>query len=100
MATYAAKGLNVSCRTINGEAFIFNQETKSLLKLEEVASFIWDQINGTRTVEEITAICCDTFEGDPEVIQSSVQAFIAELKDKNTVVLSAEPFEEEYRSAC
>lgn len=36
MNSYIAKGINVSCRTIESEAFIFNQETRLLLKLDEV----------------------------------------------------------------
>ena len=100
MDNYAAKGMNVSCRTIDGEAFIFNQETRLLLQLDGVASFIWDQINGTKTIKEISDACCQAFAGEAKEIQSSVQTFINDLKDKNVVVLSTEPFPEEMISAC
>ena len=100
MSNYAAKGINVSCRTIDGEAFIFDQETRLLLQLDGVASFIWDQINGTKTIKEISYVCCQTFSGEAEEIQSSVQTFINDLEDKNVVVLSTEPFSEEVISAC
>ena len=100
MNSYVAKGMNVSCRTIDGEAFIFDQETRLLLQLDGVASFIWDQINGTKTIKEISDACCQVFAGEAEEIQSSVQAFISDLEDKNVVVLSTEPFPEEVSSAC
>jgi hypothetical protein len=100
MDNYAAKGMNVSCRTIDGEALIFDQETRLLLQLDSVASFIWDQINGTKTIKEISDVCCQVFAGEAEEIQSSVQAFINDLEDKNVVVLSTKPFPEEVISAC
>ena len=100
MDNYVAKGMNVSCRTIDGQAFIFDQGTRLLLKLDEVGSFIWDQINGTKTIKQISEICCQSFSGDKEDIQSSVQEFINDLHDKNVVVFSAESFKEEMISAC
>lgn len=100
MDCYAAKGMNVSCRTIDGAAFIFDQDKRVLLKLDEVGSFIWDQIDGVKTVEQISEICCQTFAGDKEEICLSVREFIDDLRNKNVVALSTEPFGEEMTSAC
>lgn len=100
MDSYAAKGLNVSCRTINGEAFIFDQNTRLLLKLDEVGSFIWDQIDGLKTIEQISELCCQTFVGDKEYIQLAVREFIDDLHNKNVAALSTEPFQGEMISAC
>lgn len=100
MDSYAAKGINVSCRTINGEAFIFDQNTRLFLKLDEVGSFIWDQIDGVKTVEQISEICCQTFAGDKEDIQLAVREFIDDLHNKNVAALSTEPFREEMTSDC
>lgn len=100
MDSYAAKGINVSCRTIDGEAFIFDQNTKLLLKLDNIGSFVWDQIDGLKTIKQISEICCQIFEGDKEYIQLSVKEFINDLRDKNVTVLSMEPFREEMISAC
>ena len=95
MDCYVAKGINVSCRTINGEAFIFDHNTRLLLKLDEVGSFIWDQIDGEKTLKQISEICCQTFMGNKEEIQLSIQDFIDDLYSKNVVVLSAKPIQEE-----
>lgn len=101
MDCYVAKGINVSCRTIDGEAFIFDQNTRLLLKLDEIGSFIWDQINGTKTIGQVAKICCKTFPDDKEDdILLSVQEFINDLHDKNVVVFSNEPFEGVMISAC
>ena len=100
MNNYAAKGMNVACRTIEGEAFIFDQETKLLLKLDEVGSFIWDQIDGTKTIKQISEICCQVFAGEEKDIRLSIQEFINNLHSKNVVVLSIEPFPKEVTSVC
>jgi hypothetical protein len=92
--------MNVSCRTIDVEAFVFAQETRLLLKLDKVGSIIWYQINGTKTIEEICDNCYLTFSGDREEIQGAVREFIVDLHEKKVVVLSVEPFGEEMISAC
>lgn len=100
MNHYVAKGINVSCRTIDGEAFIFDQQTRILMKLDIVGSIVWDQIDGTKTVEQISDFCCEVFEGDRKEIQTAIKEFINDLHSKNVVVFSTEIFEEEMRSAC
>lgn len=100
MNRYAAKGINVSCRTINGEAFILDQATRALHKLDKVGSFIWDQINGLRTIADISNMCSKEFEGDTEEIRKSVQEFIDTLCDKRIAEQSSEPFEKEMISDC
>ena len=100
MDSYAAKGIKVSCRTINGKAFIFDQNTRFLLQLDEIGSFIWDQIDGTRTIEQIAEICCQTFAGDKEDIDLAVLEFIYDLHNKNVAAFSTKPFEGVMISAC
>lgn len=97
---YAAKGLNVSCRTLNGEAYIFNQRTRSLMKLDKVGSFIWDLIDGSRSIVEIASTVSETYQGDGEEVKGAVADFVDELVEKDVVVLSAEPFKGEMLSAC
>lgn len=100
MNYYVAKGINVSCRTIDGEAFIFDQETRILMKLDRVGSIIWDQIDGTKTIGQISDFCCEVFEGGRKEIQTAIKEFINDLRSKNVVVFSLEVFEEEMRSDC
>jgi len=97
---HVAKSMNISCRTISGEAFIFNQETRELIKLDKVGSFIWDQIDGIKTIQIITENCIKTFEGDEETIKQSVEEFIRELCNKNVAVLATKPFPKEMTSVC
>jgi hypothetical protein len=100
MENYVAKGINISCRTIDGAAYIYDQNTKMLLKLDEIGSFIWDQINGLRKIEQISILCQEEFSGDISDIQLAVQEFVNELNDKGVVVLSTCPYEGVMVSAC
>lgn len=100
MPTFVAKGINVSCRTIEGEAFIFNHETKVLLQLNEVGSFVWDQIVGNQTIDGVLEKCIKEFTGDVQEVRNSVKEFIYELFRKNVVTLSSEPLPEEMTSVC
>jgi hypothetical protein len=100
MNRYVAKGINVSCRTIAGTAYIFDQQTRVLLQLDQVGSIIWDHINGTRTVDEIADICCTIFSGDNEEIRIAVHEFIDDLVKRNVAATSMTIFVEEMISAC
>ena len=93
ISDYVAKGINVSCRTIDGEAFIFDEDTRNLLRLDKVGSFIWDQIDGLKTIEEILAICCHAFTDDEENIRKAVLDFINDLQENNVVVFAGKAFE-------
>lgn len=100
MQKYVAKGINVACRTIEGNAFIFREDTRNLLKLDPVGSFIWDQINGCRTQDQISEICCSFFEGSKEEIASCVIEFITTLVDAGVIDLSDKSFKGVMVSAC
>jgi hypothetical protein len=97
---YITKGINISCRTIGGIAFIFKHDTRELLELDKVGSFIWDQLNGCKTIEEILVDCCNAFEGNQEEISESVREFITILVSKEVAVCATEPFKGVMASAC
>lgn len=100
MSKYVAKGINVACRTIDGNTFIFREDTRVLMKLDQVGSLIWDQINGCRTIGQISEICCNAFNSDREEITSGVAEFVATLVDSGVAVVFGKPFEGVMASAC
>lgn len=73
------KSKRVSTNTIDGFSFIYLEDTKETLQLDEVASFIWNQINGVKNVSEIIDNCTNHFEGDPSEIRTSVSEFFNTL---------------------
>lgn len=69
------KSKRVSTNTIDEIAFIYLEDTKELIKLNEVASFIWKQIDGNKIIYEIIAHCVDCFEGNDYEIKRGVFDF-------------------------
>ena len=73
------KSKMVSTNTIEGISFVYLEDTKEVIKLDEVASFIWNQIDGIRKNSEIIDNCIDFFEGNPCEIRTSVSEFFDTL---------------------
>ena len=69
----------MSTNTIDGISFVYMEDTKELLELDEVASFIWRQIDGNKMVSEIIANCINCFKGDSNEIETSVSNFFNTL---------------------
>jgi hypothetical protein len=97
---YIAKGINVSCRTIDDETFVFREDTRELIHLNDVGSIIWDQINGLKTVGEIAEFCCQNFTGNREEIRACANEFLDSLLGRGVAVSSNKQFKGVMASAC
>ncbi|MFH1956065.1 MAG: PqqD family protein [Patescibacteria group bacterium] len=95
---FAAKGINVSCRMIDGLSYIYLEDKKQLLRLDEVGSFIWEQINGAKTVSEIIKTCLQEYEGDGKEIMESVRVFLETLLREKMIKISINKFKGVMRS--
>jgi hypothetical protein len=51
----------------------------SVYTLNETGAFIWDQIDGRRTIEEITGLLTEEYEIDRESAEKDVFTFIENL---------------------
>lgn len=51
----------------------------SVYTLNETGAFIWDQVDGTRSLREITQALKEAFEVDEITAESDVQKFIEEI---------------------
>lgn len=89
------KGINISCRTIDGFSYIYIENEKRLLKLNEVGGFIWEKINGTKTVKQIIKICLSEYEGDKEEITQAVLEFFDILLKEKVIKISQRKIKEE-----
>jgi len=89
---FLAKGINISCSTIDGISYIYVENEDELLKLDEVGSFIWCQINGKKTVREIVNYCLSEYTGDEKEIIEHVKSFIGMLLKEKILVSSSHIF--------
>ena len=80
----------VAARIIDGEAVIVLPESGQVNILNEVGSRIWELIDGTRSLGEITAIIVAEYNVTAEQAERDVEEFIQELVENKMLVLSDE----------
>lgn len=95
---FIAKGINVSTRTIDGCSFIYLEDRKELLQLNEIGSFIWEQIDGAVTGAAIIQKCLQEYNGNELEITQSVIEFVDLLFQEKMIEISSEPFKGVMRS--
>lgn len=91
--SYLAKGLNVSSRILLGVAYIYVEDRLEFLTLNETGTFIWSQINGIQTADEIAQKATEVFEGPQEEVGQAIFAFLESLEEQGIVVVSEAVFE-------
>lgn len=80
----------VAARIIDGEAVIVLPESSQVNVLNEVGSRIWEFIDGTRSVGEITEAIVAEYEVSNEQAGRDVNEFIQELVENRMLVLADE----------
>jgi len=83
-ARFAKKGEFVS-RSIAGETLLVPVRGRvgdldCIYSLSEVASLIWNRIDGQATVQQLVEGVCTEFDVSPETAQSDTLQFIAQLQ--------------------
>jgi len=79
------KNSNTASRIIEGRAYVILPDQSRLFQLNEVGTFIWDEISRERTVQELVKAVCDEFEVDPETAGKDVVEFLGVLAEKKLV---------------
>jgi hypothetical protein len=58
----------------------------SIYNLNEVGSFIWEQLDGEKTLLDITNMIVEEFEVSPEQAQADLREFVSQLKEINAIL--------------
>jgi coenzyme PQQ biosynthesis protein PqqD len=87
---YPAFHPQVAARIIDGEAVIVLPESSQVNVLNEVGSHIWELIDGTRSVGEITKMIVAEYDVTAEQAERDVEEFTQELVDNKMLVLADE----------
>lgn len=74
-----AKNEKIPWRLIEEEAILLDLDEGEVLRLNPVAAAIWNTIDGTRTVAEIVAHICRTFEVSHGTARRDVHRFLKKL---------------------
>jgi len=96
MKTYVfiAKGINTSCVVIESIAYILLEDKKELIQLNDIGTYIWQQIDGRNRISDIIQCCLQEYGGDVGEISEAVINFLKILETEHLIKISGVPFEE------
>jgi methyltransferase-like protein len=83
-AVYTKKE-KIPWRVIDNEAVIVDLSGNSVLQLNDVGRYIWEQIDGTTQLSEIVHSIVEEYEIDRETAFTDVTGFIEQLIAKDLV---------------
>jgi hypothetical protein len=58
----------------------------SIYNLNEVGAFIWEQLDGEKTLLDITNMIVEEFEVSPEQAQADLREFVSQLKEIDAIL--------------
>lgn len=67
-------------RKVGDETVFLTESGNEVLSLNPVGTFVWEQIDGNHTVQDILDIICDEYEVTVEEATADLQNFMAELE--------------------
>jgi hypothetical protein len=72
-------------RVVDGEAVLVLPEIGKVKVLNEVGGFIWSNVDGEKTVRQISELLAEEYEvGIPEA-EEDVQTFLSDLEERGVV---------------
>ena len=85
------KSPQTASRLIDGEAVIVVPEHDEVKVLNEAGSRIWDLLDGTKDVVQLSKVISDEFDVSLDNAVDDMNEFIDELYEKNMIVLLEKP---------
>ncbi len=82
-----SKNDSVPWRIIEEEAVLVDVERGNVVQLNEVAAFIWSQIDSKRTAGEITECVYNSFEVNRDRAQKDTLELLNSLLEKNIIMI-------------
>ena len=72
------------------EGLLLDTSTQRYHTLNETATFLWAKIEQGRTVAEMTALLCQSFDVDPTRARASVEKALERLESQSLVTRNAD----------
>jgi hypothetical protein len=89
---YVARSPKIAARMLDGEMMIMSARDATLFNLNETASAIWREADGSTTLREIVErAVCPQFEVAPEEALKDAEEFVRELAAHGILVVSDQP---------
>lgn len=76
---------DTAVRKIDDVFYVMHPDTSELHNFNDVATRVWELVDGQRTVAEIAAVITDEYEVEPAVAEADILAFLDELLQKDII---------------
>jgi len=90
---YVARSKAIATRVLGDETMVMSATNSTLFTLDEVATLIWDSVDGVTPLDEIVANkICTRYDVDEEVALMDAAALVETLAEHGILLLSDQPF--------
>ena len=76
---------DTAVRKIDDVFYVMHADTSELHNFNEVATRVWELVDGQRTVADIVGAITDEYEVTPAVAEADILAFLDELLQKDLI---------------
>ena len=76
-------------RQVDGETVLLAESGNQYISLNAVGSFIWEQIDGNHSLNDILDILCHEYEVDRERALADIETFVTQLADEGLLTLES-----------
>ena len=70
---------------VDGELLILNRQQEKIHQLNSVASFVWENLDGHTTKEQLLLAITDKYDVEQDVAQKDLEGLLNELSDLNLI---------------
>ena len=82
---------DIVMRTIAGECILVSINSTSMLDsslkiLNDTGAFLWEQLDRTRTIDELVTIVSEEYNGTSEKIRKEIITFVNDLVEKKLIL--------------
>lgn len=81
---------NVIGRIVNDEAVLVIPEMGDVKVLNEVGSRIWELVDGSRSIRDISVMICQEFEVDQNIAEEDTLEFVNDILVKGLINIELE----------
>ena len=71
---------------LEGQVVVVVPARREMHEFDEVGTFLWRELEGSRSVAELVEALRGEFDVEPERAEKDVRAFVARLEEKGLVV--------------
>ena len=74
-------------RSVGSETIVVDPDSGASFVLNAVGAFIWELVDGERTIADITSEICDSYEVTPERAQADIEQWADWMAERKLVIV-------------